>query len=60
MLVSQQVGSSITPLQWQPFCSSAASLGDLKFQLQHFPKKGSHRHLKPQLAEWMLDRLDTF
>ena len=60
MFLPQQGGSSITPLRWQPPCSSAASLNDLKFQLEPLHKKGSHQLVTPQQAGWMLDHLDTF
>ena len=60
MLLPQKGGSSITLLRWQPPCSLAASVGDLKFQLEPLRKKGSHRLVTPQQVEWMLDRLDTF
>ena len=48
MLLPEQGGSSITPLRWQPTCSLAASLGDLKSQVGPLYKKGSHQLLTPQ------------
>ena len=60
MFLPQKGDSSIKHLWWQPPCSYAASLGDLKFQLEPLYKKGSHRLLTPQKAEWMMDKIDTF
>ena len=59
MFLPQQGGSSITIFWWQTPCSLAASLDNLKFQLELLRKKGSHQILTPQQAKWMLDRLDT-